>query len=72
MLLIATAGVACMPPRYYDVEYHDYHRWDEPETVLYLRWETETHRDHQDFGRRKEDEQREYWSWRHKHGDDRH
>jgi hypothetical protein len=35
------------------------------EVVYYQQWETDTHRDHRDFRRRKDDEQKEYWTWRH-------
>lgn len=32
-----------------------------------VQWETETHRRHEDFRRRREDERREYWQWRQQH-----
>jgi hypothetical protein len=51
--------------RTYDAGYGDYHVWDAGENGYYTRWEVETHRDHRDFRRRKADEQKEYWSWRH-------
>jgi hypothetical protein len=55
--------------RVYDPYYHDYHRWDDHETVYYSQWETENHRDHRDFRKRNKDEQKQYWDWRHSHGD---
>ena len=55
--------------RTYDTTYHDYHAWDSNEESSYQRWEAETHRDHQDFAKRNADEQKEYWTWRHNHGD---
>jgi hypothetical protein len=51
----------------YDPYYRDNHVWDNNEVVYYQRWETETHREHRDFKKRKADEQKEYWDWRHKH-----
>jgi len=30
----------------------------------YEQWERETHRQHVDFSKRTEDEQRDYWQWR--------
>jgi hypothetical protein len=51
--------------RVYDVEYRDYHPWDHNEIVYYQRWEVETHRSHVEYDRRNEQEQREYWRWRH-------
>jgi len=57
--------------RYYDADYNDYHTWNDGEVVYYTQWEHDTHRDHRDFQKRSKDEQREYWHWRHDHGDDR-
>ena len=51
--------------RTYDVDYHDYHRWNHGEVVYYNNWEHETHRDHQDFAKRSDAEKKEYYSWRH-------
>jgi hypothetical protein len=51
--------------RTYDTTYRDYHAWDSSEESAYQRWEAETHREHQDFGKRNADEQKEYWTWRH-------
>lgn len=50
---------------YYDPYYRDHHQWvvEEP---YYGRWETETHRRHEEFKQRKKEEQREYWEWRHR------
>ena len=53
--------------RVYDTDHSDYHVWNNNETVFYSRWEGETHREHRDFNRRPDDEQREYWKWRHSH-----
>jgi hypothetical protein len=52
--------------RVYDDEHRDYHYWND-EGVYYQRWEVETHRDHREFNRRRDDEKREYWNWRHSH-----
>ncbi|MGA8870921.1 MAG: hypothetical protein WA434_16780 [Candidatus Acidiferrales bacterium] len=35
------------------------------ETGYYQRWETDTHRHHEDFRRRNREEQEEYREWRH-------
>jgi hypothetical protein len=61
--------------RVYDPYYHDYHRWDDHETVYYNQWQTENHRENKDFRQRNKDEQKQYWDWRHSHGahdNDRH
>lgn len=57
--------------RVYDPGHADYHVWDGNEGVYYQRWEVETHRDHREFKKRHSDEQKEYWTWRHDHHDDK-
>jgi hypothetical protein len=66
------AGVACEHHYYrvYDSYYTDYHNWDREEDVYYRRWADETHRNrNQDFRKLRPEEQKEYWTWRHNHGD---
>jgi hypothetical protein len=46
--------------------------WNAHEGVYYQRWEVETHRDHRDFKKRDAGEQKEYWTWRHNHPDEKH
>lgn len=58
--------------RVYDPVYEDYHVWDRNEVGYYQRWEGETHCDHRDFQKRSVDEQKEYWTWRHTHSDEKH
>jgi hypothetical protein len=80
---ILLVGAVCSPAilggcavhasyRVYDPAYEDYHVWDHGEVVYYQRWEGETHRDHRDFQKRSADEQKEYWTWRHAHSDEKH
>jgi hypothetical protein len=54
--------------RVYDPYYHDYHPWG-GEVVYYQNWEHDTHRDHVEFNKRSSADQKEYWDWRHSHGD---
>jgi len=71
-LATSLAGLGCEHHYYraYDPYYTDYHVWDRDEVVYYRRWSDETHRDwHRDFRRLRPEEQREYWTWRHNHGD---
>jgi len=35
------------------------------ETIYCSRWENQSHREHRDFKKRSEAEQKEYWAWRH-------
>jgi hypothetical protein len=72
-LVTSLAGLACSDHHYYrvyDPYYTDYHVWSSDETVYYRRWADETHRDRdRDFRRLSKNEQKEYWTWRHNHGD---
>lgn len=72
-LAAAMMFTACSSHRYYranDPYYHDTHRWDDREAGYYAQWERDTHRDHREYRDRKEDEQKEYWTWRHQHNND--
>jgi hypothetical protein len=72
-LLSSLAGIACSEHhayRVYDPYYTDYHVWNDDEVVYYNSWAGETHRDpHRDFRKLPPEEQKEYWTWRHNHGD---
>jgi len=74
-LATSAAGIACAHHYYrvYDPYYTDYHVWNDEEVVYYQRWCDETHHDrNRDFRKLSKDEQREYWTWRHNHGDHDH
>jgi hypothetical protein len=43
--------------------------WGPGETPYYNRWEHDTHRDHVDYDRRNDADQRAYWNWRKHHHD---
>lgn len=49
---------------YHDPYYHDDHPVAS-EQPIYNRWEQETHRTHLDLNKRSQDEQKQYWDWRH-------
>jgi hypothetical protein len=70
-LASSVAGTACAHHyRVYDPYYSDYHVWNDNEVVFYQRWARENHRDeHRDFRKLPPGEQKEYWTWRHSHGD---
>jgi hypothetical protein len=72
-LAVSFAGMACADHHYYrvyDPYYTDYHVWNHDEDVYYHRWADETHHDaHRDFRRLPANEQKDYWTWRHNHGD---
>jgi hypothetical protein len=57
------------PAQSYDSDHSDYHTWDRNEVVKYSQWEHDTHRDHQDFAKRNDAEQKEYYTWSHSHDD---
>jgi hypothetical protein len=70
ILPVATIGCAHHYYRAYDPYYNDYHLWDHREDVYYQQWEGENHYNHRDFKKRKPDEQKQYWDWRHHRPDD--
>jgi hypothetical protein len=57
--------------RVHDAYYNDDHLWNNDEVVFYTRWEGETHRDHKEIRRRSDNEQKEYFKWRHDHDKDK-
>jgi hypothetical protein len=68
--------LACGHPHYYrvyDPYYSDYHVWNNDEVGYYNRWAVETHHDpHTDFRKLPPEDQKQYWTWRHSHGDKDH
>lgn len=59
-------SVGCRSDRgYYDPDEHTYHS-RESEAPHYSRWEQDTHRQHKDLDQRSQDEQKQYWQWRHR------
>jgi|ERR1700733_1155953 hypothetical protein len=73
VIALSVLGLGCAEHHYYrvyDPYYTDYHVWNHDEVVYYNQWSTETHRDpHRDFRKIPPGEQKEYWTWRHNHGD---
>lgn len=71
-LAASAASLACEHHYYrvYDPYYTDYHVWNHDEDDYYRSWASETHRDpHRDFRKLPANEQKDYWTWRHNHGD---
>jgi hypothetical protein len=55
--------------RVYDPDDGTYHNWNHNEGVYYNQWEHDTNRQHQDYRKRNQDDQRQYWQWRSGHHD---
>jgi hypothetical protein len=71
-LACSVFGMACAHHYYrvYDPYYNDYHVWNNGEVVYYNQWAGERHYDvHRDFRKLPPDQQKDYWNWRHSHGD---
>jgi hypothetical protein len=70
-LALVTAGCtgSVRVRTYDDPYYHDRHRWDDHEQVYYNQWTVQTHHENHDFRKLNHDEQKQYWDWRHSHGD---
>ena len=65
----AATVAACARSSYYDPVFADRHRWDSREEASYRRWEAERQLQHVEFNARRDEEQREFWRWRHDHPD---
>jgi hypothetical protein len=65
----AVSSSGCARASFYDPVYLDTHRWDSREEATYRRWEAERQLQHVEFKNRHDDEQREFWRWRHDHPD---
>jgi hypothetical protein len=73
--LACSAGIACAHHYYrvYDPYYSDYHVWNSEEITYYHTWAHENHYDeHRDFRSLPPEQQKQYWTWRHSHGDQDH
>ena len=75
-LVCSIVGIGCSAHhqyRLYDPYYTDYHVWTRDEAIYYRQWSNENHRDaNRDFRRLTHEEQKEYWTWQHNHGDQDH
>lgn len=75
-LTLSVVGTACAHHHYYrvyDPYYSDYHVWNHDEDAYYHTWARENHQDeNRDFRKLPPEEQKEYWTWRHSHGDHDH
>ena len=72
ILPVVAAGCAPHVYRVYDPYYSDYHVWDSHERYYYNQWIVETNHPHREYRRLSADEQRQYWTWRHGHGEPGH
>ena len=72
VLACSVIGAGCQSheDRVYDPDHRDYHSWNRDEAARYNQWARENRRDpSRDFRRLPPNEQKEYWDWRHSHGD---
>jgi hypothetical protein len=52
---------------YHDKQHNDDHAWNSQEDKAYRIYAKQNHRTYSDFSRLKEDDQQNYWNWRHEH-----
>jgi len=55
--------------KYHDAKHNDDHEWNSHEDRAYRMWVKERHRKYVDFAKLKENDQQDYWAWRHEHSD---
>jgi len=54
---------------YHDKQNNDDHAWNSQEDKAYRIYVKQNHRKYSDFSKLKEEDQQNYWSWRHEHSD---
>jgi hypothetical protein len=71
-LALGSAGCA-VGFRVYDPGYREYHRWNRDEEAVFRVYLDGRHEPYRKFRSLNQDEQRDYWKWRHERPDsDRH
>lgn len=66
-LALGSAGCA-VGYRVYDPEFSTYHRWDRNEDLQFRFYLDSRHEPYRSFRSLDEHQQRDYWRWRHDHG----
>jgi hypothetical protein len=54
---------------YHDKQHNDDHQWNGHEDQAYRMYAKENHRRYRTFSTLKENDQQNYWNWRHEHND---
>jgi hypothetical protein len=54
---------------YHDKQHNDDHAWNGQEDKAYRIYAKQNHRKSRDFSKLKDDDQQNYWNWRHEHSD---
>lgn len=55
--------------KFHDRKHNDDHEWNDREDQAYKIYGTQKHRPNTQFGTLKENDQQNYWNWRHTHSD---
>ncbi len=80
LLSAALIGPVALAPRvlraeeqgarsYHDKQHNDDHEWNGQEDKAYKIYAKQNHRKASNFSSLKEDDQQNYWNWRHDHSD---
>jgi hypothetical protein len=54
---------------YHDKQHNDDHAWNGQEDKAYRIYAKQNHRKYSEFSKLKEEDQQNYWNWRHEHSD---
>ena len=54
---------------YHDKQHNDDHQWNGQEDKAYRMYAKQNHRKYSDFSKLKDNDQQNYWNWRHEHSD---
>jgi hypothetical protein len=70
---MAPTALRAQDPRaarsYHDKQHNDDHAWNGQEDKAYRIYAKQNHRKYSDFSKLKEEDQQNYWNWRHEHSD---
>ena len=66
---LAPAQIKAEDRTYHDKGHNDDHQWNSHEDKAYRMWAKENHRKYLPFAKLKEEDQQNYWGWRHEHSD---
>jgi len=66
---VSFVATGCRTETVYDHEHKDAHKWDGREDAAYHQYLNEQHKDNRDYKNLNDQEQKDYWNWRHQHPD---
>jgi hypothetical protein len=66
---LAPVQLQAADQKYHDKGHNDDHEWNSHEDKAYRMYAKENHRKYVPFAKLKDEDQQNYWGWRHEHSD---